>query len=51
MHLLTSENSSLVNNAHNELAADTESTHKNPGTEMNELIKIDQIVAKRRGIM
>ncbi len=42
----------LIKSAHNEFSGPGQrKTRKNRGTEMNELIKIDQFVAERRSIM
>jgi hypothetical protein len=49
---LISRLSRLVNNAHNELAADRRrKTCKNAGPERNKVIKIEHLVDKRRGMI
>ncbi len=52
MQLRISGDLSLIKSAHNDSAdRDKGKRRKNRGTEMNELIKIDQFVAERRSIM
>jgi hypothetical protein len=50
--LLISELSRLINNAHNEFAADRRrKTRKNAEAETSELIKIEHLVGERRCMM